>query len=563
MPDSTLSQLADEYWETYIAANPTSATLLGDRRFDDQIEDISAGTEQERRATYTGYRERLAAIDESALDADDRVTYLLMDDELGGHVRMIDARVEEMRWDHQEGVAVGMLQVAPEITAPTPESAAALIERLRKFPGLLDQAVDRHREGLANGRTPQAIVLERAANSIANYLASPVETDSFVTMEGPPDWDGEAAWRDELAAVTRDVIRPALQRYHDVLTGELAGVARPNDRCGLKWIDGGGELYRTLVRWHVGLDIDPVEVHRIGLAELNEKLPAEYAAIGERLFGVDDVEEVFARIRSDRAMYYESAQEILADVRATLDAGKAAMGEWFGRLPQTDCDVKEVPEHLAPDAPGAYYFSPAADGSRPGAYFVNTYEPETKTRYETASVAAHEAIPGHHLQLAISTELEGLPKFQRFSEGHTAFVEGWGLYAERLGDEMGLYRNDVDRVGMLMADSFRSCRLVVDTGLHELGWSREQAIEFMVTNSPVPREEVVSEIDRYIAMPAQALSYKLGQLEILRLRRHAEERLGDRFDIKGFHDTVLGSATISLPVLGSLVEAWVAANNGG
>ncbi|MGH9118173.1 MAG: DUF885 domain-containing protein [Acidimicrobiales bacterium] len=557
MPDPTLRQLADDYWETYISANPTSATLLGDRRFDDQIEDISVETEQRRRATYSGYLERLATIDEAGLDQGDRVTHQMLAEELGGHVRLIDARVWEMRWDHQEGVAIGMLSVAPEITAPTPESAAALVERLRKFPGLLDQAVDRHRHGLANGRTPQAIVLERAANSIANYLASPLETDSFVTMAGPSGWDSEAAWREDLIGVTRDAVRPALQRYHDVLTTELAAVARPNDRCGLKWIDGGGDLYRTLIRWHVGPDLDPEEIHRIGLAELNEKLPAEYAEIGRRLFGVDDVEEVFARIRADRAMYYQSAQEILDDVKVTLEAGQAAMGDWFGRLPKTDCEVKEVPEHLAPDAPGAYYYSPAADGSRPGAYFVNTYEPETKTRYETASVAAHEAIPGHHLQLAISIELDNLPKFQRFSERHSAFVEGWGLYAERLGDEMGLYRSDVDRVGMLMADSFRSCRLVVDTGLHELGWSREQAIEFMVTNSPVPREEVVSEIDRYIAMPAQALSYKLGQLEILRLRRGAEQRLGDRFDIKGFHDTVLGSATISLPVLGYLVDAWV------
>jgi uncharacterized protein (DUF885 family) len=558
MPDPALAQLAEQYWETYIAANPSGATLLGDHRYDDQIEDISDEADERLRGEYAGYRTLLDEIDLDSLDPVDRVTHQMMAEELDGHVRLIDARVEDMRWDQMDSVAIRLLTAAPEFNAPTPESAGMLAERLRKVPRLLDQASERHRHGVAGGRLPQAIVLKRTANSISGYLGSPVETDSFVTMAGPPDWDGEAAWREELAAAVGDAVRPAYRRYHEVLTTELMDAARPDDRCGLKWIDGGGELYRTLIRWHVGLDMDPNEIHRIGLAEITEKLPAEYAEVGGRLFGVKDVDAVFERFRSDPAMYYRSGQEMIDDARATIDAGKAVMDQWFGRLPRADCEVKPVPEHLAPDAPGAYYFPPAADGSRAGAYFVNTYEPEHKTRYETASVAAHEAIPGHHLQLALAMELDMLPKFQRFSDGHNAFVEGWGQYGERLATEMGLYRNDVDLIGMLSADSFRSCRLVVDTGLHELGWSRQQAIDFMLAHSPVPEDEVVSEVDRYIAIPGQALSYKLGQLEILRLRRQAEDRLGDRFDIRGFHDAVLGSAAVSLPVLGSNVERWIA-----
>jgi uncharacterized protein (DUF885 family) len=561
MPDAALRELAEEYWETYIAANPSSATLLGDHRFDDQIEDISDEAEQRLRAAYTGYRERLNAIERDGLDHVDRVTHDMMAEELDGHVRLIDARVWDMRWDQMDGPAILLLSSAPELHAPTPESAGMLVERLGRIPGLLDQAVDRHRHALATGRTPQAIVLERTANSIAGYVDSPLDTDSFVTIRGPAGWDGEADWRERLATVTTEAVRPAFRRYRETLTTELREVARPDERCGLAWIDGGGELYRTLIRWHVGLDIDPNEIHRIGMAELTEKLPAEYAAVGGRLFGVQDVDEVFERFRADASMYYRSGQEMLDDARAIVEAGKAAMADWFGRVPRADCEVKPVPEHLAADSPQAYYFSPAVDGSRGGAYFVNTHEPETKTRYETSSTAAHEAIPGHHLQIAIATELDMLPSFQRFSEGHNAFVEGWGLYAERLADEMGLYRDDVARIGMLAADSFRSCRLVVDTGLHELGWSRQQAIDFMLSHSPVPKAEVVSEVDRYIATPGQALSYKLGQLEILRLRRLAEERLGDRFDIKGFHDAVLGSAAVSLPVLGSNVEAWIAASS--
>ena len=408
-----------------------------------------------------------------------------------------------------------------------------LVERLRKFPVLFDQLAERHRSALATGRNPQGIVIERTINSIAGYLGSAVEDDSFVSIKGPADWDGEAAWRDDLAAATREAVRPAYQRYHEMLTTELAPAGRPDDRCGLKWIDGGPELYRTLIRWHVGLDIDPNEVHRIGMAEITEKLPAEYAEVGGRLFGVKDVDAVFERFRSDPSMYYGSAQEMLDDAAATIEAGKAVMGQWFGRLPIADCEVKPVPEHLAPDAPGAYYYTPAVDGSRPGAYFVNTDHPEQKTRYETASTAAHEAIPGHHLQLAIAMELDMLPKFQRFSEGHNAYVEGWGLYAERLADEMGIYRDDVERIGMLAADSFRSCRLVLDTGLHELGWSRQQAIDFMLAHSPVPEIEVVNEVDRYIAIPGQALSYKLGQLEILRLRADGRGAAGRPFRHQG------------------------------
>jgi uncharacterized protein (DUF885 family) len=304
--------------------------------------------------------------------------------------------------------------------------------------------------------------------------------------------------------------------------------------------------------------MDPREIHEIGMAELTHTLPAEYAEVAGRAFAIRDVAAIFERLLTDPALRYTTPQELLEDSTATVDAGKAVMSHWFGRLPVADCVVKPVPEHLAADSGAAYYFPPAADGSRPGTYYINTHEPQHKSRFETASTTCHEAIPGHHLQLAISTELEDLPQFQRFSTGHTAYIEGWGLYAERLGEEMGLYRTDLDRIGVLTGDSARCCRLVCDTGLHALGWSRDQAVDFMAAHTPVAREEVEIEIDRYVVWPGQALAYKLGQREILRLREKAEAALGDRFDIKGFHDTVLGSATVSLPVLASLVDDWIA-----
>ena len=241
----------------------------------------------------------------------------------------------------------------------------------------------------------------------------------------------------------------------------------------------------------------------------------------------------------------------MADARRYLAAATAAMGDWFGRLPVSPCEITAIPAAIAEDMPVAYYFPPADDGSRPGTYFVNTADPASKSRFETASIAYHEAIPGHHLQLAIATELDGVPTFQRLALGNTAYVEGWGLYAERLAEEMGLYGDDLERIGMLAADSWRSCRLVVDTGLHALGWGRQQAIDFMAANAPVSAGEIEVEVDRYIGMPGQALAYKIGQREIFRLRADARRRLADRFDIRSFHDVVLGSSSVSLPVLGS------------
>ncbi len=557
MPDPDLRQLADEYWEALLEANPVYATFLGDHRYDDRLSDLSAPGEAAQRAMWAGFQDRAGAIDPGGLDQRDRVTLGLLCEELHNAITHLDLRLTEMAWDQMDGVHASLLTIAAQLNAPTPEAARMLLDRHRQLGAHLAQACERFREGVAAGRTPPRIVVERVLNQLDGYLASPIESDGFVSFAGPAGWDGEPAWRDELVEVARAVIRPAFQRYRDHVAEHLAPVARPDERSGLQWLDDDAEIYRVLIRSHTSLAGDPSDIHRFGLDEVNGKLPAEYARVGHALFGLADEAAVFERLRSDRSLYYRDGQEILGDAAQGLEAASAAMADWFGRLPVAGCDIKEVPEYLAPDAPAAYYFPPAPDGSRPGTYFVNTHEPSRKNRYETASVAYHEAIPGHHLQLAIASELDGLPDFQKQSMGHTAYVEGWGLYAERLADEMGLYATDLDRIGMLVADSWRSCRLVVDTGMHALGWSRRAAIDFMTAHTPISEEEVAVEVDRYLAMPGQALAYKVGQREILALRASARARLGDRFDIKGFHDTVLGSSAVTLPILAGLVDAWV------
>ncbi|HEY4375814.1 MAG TPA: DUF885 domain-containing protein, partial [Acidimicrobiales bacterium] len=476
---------------------------------------------------------------------------------LGDSIRSVDLRLMELSSDQMDGVHASLLVFAAQLQAPTADDATNALTRWRSLPTMLGQAADRFREGLAAGRTPARTNIERSINQVDGYLASPVEADPFANLSGPEDWDGLDAWRAELAAIVADHVRPAFERYRDVLRDELLPVARPDDQPGLCWLDDGAELYQALIELHTGLPFTPQELHEIGLAEVTEKLPAEYAAIGERQFGTGDLAEIFRRLVEDESLRYGDSEEIVAHATACLASATAAIGDWFGILPAAPCVLTPIPEYLAGDAPAAYYTPPAPDGSRPGEYHVNLHEPTKRGRPETASIAFHEAIPGHHLQLAVATERTDLPAFRRLSWGHTAFVEGWALYTERLADEMGLYESDLDRLGMLASDSWRACRLVVDTGLHAMGWTRQQAIDFMVANAPVAREEIEVEVDRYIGIPGQALAYKVGQREIFRLRAVAQDQLGDRFDIKGFHDAVLGGATVSLPVLRDRVAAWL------
>ena len=310
--------------------------------------------------------------------------------------------------------------------------------------------------------------------------------------------------------------------------------------------------------------LDPEELHRIGLEEI-ARINGEMTALGGTLFGrrlerkagAAQMTDVVRILREDKSLYYKNADEVVAGAQAALDAARRRIPDFFGRLPQADCVVARIPDYEAPFTTIAYYREPHVDGSKPGEYFINTYKPEVRPRFEMPVLSFHESIPGHHLQIAIAQELLDLPAFRRFS-GSTAFVEGWGLYTERLADEMGLYASDLDRMGMLSYDAWRASRLVVDTGIHIKGWTRARAEEYMREHTALTHENIKNEVDRYISWPGQALAYKVGQLEIIRLRREAEAALGAKFDIKAFHDTVLASGAVTLPVLRDNVAAWLA-----
>ena len=307
--------------------------------------------------------------------------------------------------------------------------------------------------------------------------------------------------------------------YRDTIRDRIRPHGRDDAHVGLKWLADGDAVYDTLIRYHTTLAKSAQEIHEIGLEQI-EKLAGEYRVLGREVLGTDDVPGIFRRLREDPALHHTNGPDIVAASKAALAKATGAMGDWFGILPKAGCDVEETQSGAI-----AFYFPPAKDGSRGGVFFMNTSDPEGWGRYQIEATSYHEGIPGHHLQLAISTELTDIPEFRKRSF-IAAYGEGWGLYSERLADEMGIYSTPLDRMGMLEADSMRACRLVVDTGMHALGWSRQRAIEYMTDNSPMAVGHITAEIDRYAVTPGQALAYMIGRLEIQRIRREAEAALG-------------------------------------
>jgi uncharacterized protein (DUF885 family) len=409
---------------------------------------------------------------------------------------------------------------------------------------------DRVLEGVARDRTPAAFAVRDTIAQADRWLAQPIADDPLLHTSEPHGVADPDAWRGRLRAVIETEVRPAMAAYRDTIRDRVQPHARDDDHVGLSWLADGEDAYDRMVRYHTTLDRSAREIHATGLEQI-DKLAGEYRVLGQEVLGTSDVPEIFRRLRDDPALHHTNGADIVTASKVALAKAAAAMGDWFGILPKAACDVEEVQSGAI-----AFYFPPAKDGSRPGVFFMNTSDPTGWGRYQIEATAYHEGIPGHHLQLAISTELTSIPEFRKRAF-IAAYGEGWGLYSERLADEMGLYSTALDRIGMLEADSMRACRLVVDTGMHALGWSRQRAIDYMTANSPMRVSQIVPEIDRYAVTPGQALAYMIGRLEIQRMRREAEEVLGDRFAIKGFHDIVLGSGLMPLPVLDRVVRDWV------
>jgi uncharacterized protein (DUF885 family) len=551
VPDD-LEKLTTEYHDFRQAGWPTFAHMLGDYRFAGSYEDVSRGYEDEDIGRAREFAKRAEALPADGLDAAGRLTRSLLAFDADARADTQEARLEEFNIDPIGGPQAMLPVVLPKLGMPDATVAEAMIDKFRGIAGYYRTTCDRLREGIASGRTPAAFAIDETVKQLDAWLATPDSEDPLLKLgPTPPGLDREA-WLGRLGDVVESGVRPAVAAYRAFLRDEVRPVARPDDRVGLAALPDGEETYRRLIRFYTTVDIPPREIHEIGLGQV-EKLAGEYRTLAPAALGTDDLATIFQRMRSDPELHHEDGAEIVRLSKAAFAKARAEMPKWFGILPKADCDVEEVKTGAI-----AYYFPPANDGSRGGVFFMNTSDPQGWGRFDIESTSYHEGIPGHHLQLAISGELDNVAEFRKWSF-IAAYGEGWGLYTERLADEMGLYSTPMDRLGMLSADSMRACRLVVDTGLHALGWSRRQAVEYMLVNSPMRESHVQAEIDRYIVSPGQALAYMIGRLEIQRIRTDAERRLGARFDIKRFHDTVLGSGAVPLPVLGDLVDEWVKA----
>ena len=367
-----------------------------------------------------------------------------------------------------------------------------------------------------------------------------------------------SSWKETAIEKIEKYVRPSVQDYLDLLKGEVLDQSRDDEHSGIMWNPGGEEFYsRQLKRYTDDKEATVEEVHNVGLQEI-ERLKNDFLTYGEKVFGVGlDFESVISKMQTEPSMRYEDEAQMLQLAEEAVKRAYEPLGDWFTVYPEAPCIVLPVPPESAEHAPPAYYWPPSQDGSRPGTYFLNTYDASSKSIFEAESVAFHEAIPGHHMDRTIASELKDVPEFQKYAAS-TAFVEGWGLYSEQLANEMGLYSNDVQQLGRLGNDAWRACRLVLDTGMHGMGWSRDQAIKFFLENSPIENTNANIETDRYIAWPGQACAYKMGQLAIMELRKNAEEDLGESFDIKLFHDEVLKDGGITIPILRKKIEEFVA-----
>lgn len=555
--DRQLTALIDESWEFDMREDPLRATATGDHRFGDRLPALSLADIERRAAQKATFLERLEAIDRIALLPQLQTNYDIMrrmlKDELAEH----EFAAHLIPITNRSGFHIEFPELRRRVPLDTVLDVRKYIARLAAFADYANDHIILLRAGIESGRTLPAVVLEDFQRPIEAHMVDDAEESLFFEPFRKLPAAIPAGERERLAEAGRRAIRqgivPGYRQFLKFMREEYVPACRPT--IGASELPDGRAFYRHRVRHFTTLDLSPEEVHATGQSEV-QRIRQEMKSLVEKIGFEGDLAAFLQHLRTEPEFYAKTSEELMKETALVLKRMDGELPRLFGRLPRMPYGIRPVPAYIAPRTTTAYYSPPPGDGTRAGYYYVNTYDLASRPLYGVEALSLHEAVPGHHLQIALQQELEDLPKFRRFG-GFTVFVEGWALYAERLGLEVGFYEDPYRDFGRLTYEMWRACRLVVDTGIHYFGWTRQQAIDFLAANSALSMHNIRAEVDRYIAWPGQALAYKIGELKIRELRSLAEQRLGEKFDVRAFHDEVLGSGTVPLDVLEKHVQAWI------
>ncbi len=562
-PRKALHALFEAEWERGLRESPVGASMRGDRRWNDQWGDSSMEAIDARLAADREALAKLRAIDREPLDETDRVSYDMFASQLELGIEAARFRGHLIPLNQRGGVQT-LDGITESLRFASIKDFEDWIARLRGVGTLIEQNNALMREGMKEGRMPAQVTMQRVPAQIARQIVDAPEESRFYApfVKLPDAIDAATAerLRAEAKQAISEVVVPAYKRFHSFFVDEYLPACRTS--IAARDLPEGEAWYAFLARRFTTTTMTPDAIHEVGLQEV-ARIRAEMETVKQKVGFEGDLAAFFAHLRSD-PKFFHATPEVLFDaylaISKRIDPELVKVFHVSG-IPRMPYGLRPIPDNVAPDTTTAYYSRPAEDGSRAGYYYVNLYRPEVRPKWEMMALSIHEAVPGHHFQIARAQELGDLPAFRR-SAGITAYTEGWGLYSERLGHEMGLYADPYDHFGQLTYDMWRAVRLVVDTGMHHKGWSRQQAIDYFMANAPKTEQDVVNEIDRYIAWPGQALAYKIGQLKISELRAHAEQTLGERFSLKDFHEVVLNQGAMPLDVLEQRVRAWVEAKGG-
>jgi len=554
-----LNALFDEDWQWGLQQYPESATLLGDKRYNDRLTDYSVQAIERRKAHERDMLERVQKIDRSQLTGQDVISYdlFVLDKKL--NIEAARFPTEYMPIDQMNGVQVGFGQLAGATPFRTARDYNDYVARLAAFPNQVEQLIALMKRGIETKWLPPAVPLRSVPAQIEGQIADdPTKSPFFEPFARAPK-DIPASEQARLVDSGKKAIVESLNPAFKKLLAFMKETYLPACRkdVGASSLPDGEAYYQHAIRRFTTTNLAAREIHEIGKREV-ARIHKEMEGIVQKAGFKGSFQQFLTFLRTDPRFYYSKPDELVAGYSYIAKRADGKLPELFAELPRTPYGVKVIPDYEAPAQTTAYYQPSAADGSRAGLFMINTYKLDTRPKYEMEALTLHESVPGHHLQIARSQELKGLPDFRR-NAGYTAFIEGWGLYAESLGTEMGFYADPYSKFGQLTYEMWRACRLVVDTGMHLFGWSRQQAIDFMKQNTAKTENDIIVEIDRYIVWPGQALAYKVGELKIKELRAKASKELGERFDVRRFHNAVLDDGALPLDLLERRIDEWIAA----